>query len=201
MTKHFETCVREFHTTFECPTYEHPDKAPFDIHKLRARLIEEEVKEYYTATSKEDVLDALCDTIYVVVGTAITYSTPITERGLLPLMGLPPPSLAANSRLITNDLHSMFPCQKNLTEAIDRTLVCVIDIASIKGFKLVEAFDAVHANNMLKLWDEPTFHGACLTQQSILNVKPKGDKFLVRDPGGKVIKPPGHTKVNLTPFI
>jgi hypothetical protein len=193
---YYTNLVKDFHETFEVKSYKGPDNAPFEVHKLRARLIREELKEYHDAFDTLECLDALCDSLYVVAGTAVTYSTPLVA---LPYYGeYGSDYLDAGARPLLNDLDSMFPCQKNLSVSISLYINKLECTAVHRKFRIQEAFMAVHINNMDKLWSfNPLDKLAVLPY----TVKAKGDKYLVKDAGGKVIKPPDHKKVDLSEFI
>lgn len=186
-----EDSLREFHNAFEQKLYDHPDHAPIEVHKLRARLIEEELKELCAAKDKVEHLDAICDLLYVVVGTAITYSIPLTDHIA---RSSSMPNIPSSMRLILNDLYTLFPCPNHLRKGIDASIAALIDTAYIHRYKYYEAFQAVHENNMLKLWSDTSYNP---NHTSI----PKGNRWLVRDRFGKVIKPPQHTKVDLLPYV
>ena len=68
--------VKDFHTKFGCDVAEHPNPVGVDdaLLLLRSRLILDETAEFVTAASKHDfveMIDALCDLLYVVYGTAV----------------------------------------------------------------------------------------------------------------------------------
>lgn len=191
----YHTLVNEFHSTFEIPSYATTEDAPCEAHKLRARLIKEEYDELLAAANRLDVLDAICDLIYVVAGTAVTYHigiAPYTSTAVK----LNKPTLDGlhhRTNYVLQELYSMFPCPKNTRHGLNDLLCFLDDLARNHAFRMPEAFMAVHSNNMKKLWNEPA--------PAELITKRKGDKWLVRDSGGKIIKPPYHTKVDLTPYV
>lgn len=69
--------VSEFHDASEEPKdLDSPGIVPYEIQVLRRRLIEEELDEYWKACCDGDpveVLDALCDLAYVLMGTVIAH--------------------------------------------------------------------------------------------------------------------------------
>jgi hypothetical protein len=191
---YFYNRVKKFHETFEVLDYPHPDNAPFEVHKLRARLIEEEFKELKDARTPVDTLDAICDLLYVVAGTACAYSTP------LKIVTCIDHTIPVSIQTVLNDLYSMFPCQNHLMVDLSLLIADLENHAFSRFSKYKEAFNAVHENNMDKLWTfDPT--ASIMDSKRILLYKPKRDKWLVKDAGGKVIKPPSHTKVDLTPYV
>ena len=65
--------VRDFHNAMGIPAPDFPSSLG-PRHYLRARLIDEECKEFEEAAEKGDTLemiDALCDIIYVALGSAV----------------------------------------------------------------------------------------------------------------------------------
>jgi predicted HAD superfamily Cof-like phosphohydrolase len=75
--------VLDFHTKFfrdriaECPTVPQDDLLEF-----RIKLMEEEFRELMEALRKGDLIkvaDGMADTIYTIVGTAVTYGIPLPE--------------------------------------------------------------------------------------------------------------------------
>lgn len=69
-------CLKEFHKAFRCETNERPRIPDDKTALLRVRLITEEVAETIKAMSTGnmvEILDGLVDTVYVIVGAAISY--------------------------------------------------------------------------------------------------------------------------------
>lgn len=180
---------------FDQPIYPKTEAAPIDVVLLRSRLIKEESKEYHAAPRGDiEELDGLIDLFYVVIGTSITFSVPFMvepdiftkhkEKYLLYDRVIP----------VTQDLDSRFPCHKRQTIVLNDLIRLLIFVGRDVGYDLIGAFDAVHENNMKKLWD-------IKPEDKSLIAVPKGAKWLVKDKGNKVIKSPSHTKVALTPFM
>jgi predicted HAD superfamily Cof-like phosphohydrolase len=70
------SCLKEFHKGFGCVIQEQPHLTDTETALLRSRLMISEVAETVEAISKKDlveILDGLIDTLYVVVGTAVSY--------------------------------------------------------------------------------------------------------------------------------
>ena len=72
--------VRDFNISFEVPVFEEAQQNIFDddpkLTKLRLKLIEEEIKELIEAVKTNDfveVIDALCDILYVVYGAGCSF--------------------------------------------------------------------------------------------------------------------------------
>lgn len=197
--KYYEVAVREFMTVFEQPFYKHVDEAPIELHKLRARLILEELEEYYAAKERgTEELDALCDLMYVVVGTMLSYAIPIRPYTSCQLRLPKWTKHDIFARPVLNELHSCFPCQ-NIMLAEGNTLISRIeDVGYLQGYNIRGAFEAVHQNNLDKLWPIPSLNPdhSCVAK----NVD-GATVWLVKDKGGKVVKPDYHTKVDLSPYV
>ena len=73
--------VHRFHKVYWCPVGEkYTPGSQTDF--LRHRLLEEEWLEYddaWAGSNPEAQLDALCDMIYIILGTAVAYGWDITE--------------------------------------------------------------------------------------------------------------------------
>jgi predicted HAD superfamily Cof-like phosphohydrolase len=68
--------VEEFHQAFNCPVLKMPTFATFDRVLLREKLMREELQELREAMHEKnmvEILDGLCDLLYVVYGTAHEY--------------------------------------------------------------------------------------------------------------------------------
>jgi predicted HAD superfamily Cof-like phosphohydrolase len=74
--------VRAFQTAFGAPLPDKPTMLDQDRSKLRQKLLQEEVTELKKAKSMEDVADALCDIMYIALGTTHEYG--LADR--LPMM-------------------------------------------------------------------------------------------------------------------
>ncbi len=77
--KHFlsieQQSVFEFHKKFGCEYNTKPTMPDTDTLMLRTRVIHEEDSEFHAAASNKnmvEMVDALCDILYVVYGTAVT---------------------------------------------------------------------------------------------------------------------------------
>ena len=65
--------VLEFHEAFDVPAYARPSLPPTERCELRKRLMSEELNELCAAIDEAnfiEILDGLCDLLYVVYGTA-----------------------------------------------------------------------------------------------------------------------------------
>jgi hypothetical protein len=194
-TRHYYNCVKEFTESFGQRRYQFASQLPTPICELRISLIEEEEKEYLAgiaANNRLEMLDGVCDLIYVIAGTAVVCG--IKPE---PFTATEPSNLYTLERSIDaliNELGTVVPCSKRVTRYSNDALQACDGRGIEHGFKLRDAFDVVHANNMDKLWTEPP------SDQSLI-VHPVRGKYLVKNKTGKVIKPPNHRKPDLFMFI
>lgn len=81
-----EEALREFHSTYGLTINDKPLDFSFEaaddnsfLYELRIELIREEYHELLSAHEGEDICefaDAICDLVYVLVGTAVSYGIP-----------------------------------------------------------------------------------------------------------------------------
>jgi predicted HAD superfamily Cof-like phosphohydrolase len=74
--------VYEFTEANELPRPSTPELPDFATRKLRKKLLREEYNEYLDGEDNDDLVeiaDALCDILYIVYGTGITYGLPMKE--------------------------------------------------------------------------------------------------------------------------
>lgn len=203
MTKHttfYEDCVREFTTAFDFTTYDRAESLPCEVAMLRSALIKEEWCEYLNAPLKSvDELDAICDLIYVTVGTNIVTGIPAVPytSGQVPFNSW---KIDINNKVlyVTSDLDSRFPCTTIQRKGLNELLQVLDDVATIHSYDIIGAFAEVHRSNMTKLWDE---NDLTLELQKANIVKPWKNKWLVKRADGKVIKPPTFEKPQLQQFL
>jgi len=185
----YEPKVKEFMLAFDQRCYPNLHSVPDKVLKFRASLVEEESKEYLSAKTDIDRLDALCDIVYVVAGSACVMAAN--------LIRLPPEStrrtLTVHATVI-NNLREHLPCIRRLTSSMSECIRDCQSLALLITDNFDAAFDCVHDNNMAKLWKtRPT--------DSSLIVIPKKDRFLVKNKEGKVIKPMGFKPPDLGRFL
>jgi predicted HAD superfamily Cof-like phosphohydrolase len=71
-----QNMVRAFHKKYDCTWNDKPTQLDYDDVKFRIMLVEEEAKELVEAMEQMDMVqiaDAIADTLYVVLGTAVAY--------------------------------------------------------------------------------------------------------------------------------
>ena len=84
-----EEALREFHGRFGLHIAKRPigftfeeDEEYGDLFNLRMALVKEEIEEYWKAYEGEDLVelaDAICDLVYVLVGTAVSFGIPFDK--------------------------------------------------------------------------------------------------------------------------
>lgn len=196
-TTHFVNSVRDFHETFEFPSFSKSEEVPCETALLRARLIDEEYHEYLAALNRIDKLDAICDLIYVTAGAALVCNVQIQPytSGQFPIKGLKyKPDISYQVKPVMQDLYSRFPCHRIQQTWQNLLLQRLDDVGIIEDFKLIPAFDEVHRSNMTKLWKEKPENPSYIVTQ-------KGNLWLVKREDGKIIKPPTYSPPNLEAFL
>ena len=196
------SCVLDFMTAFAQPTPKAPMDAAIDQFGLRANLIGEEATEFFEAKNKVDMLDGLCDLLYVSIRTYITCGEPVELFARYALhKGVMTAAAEAKKQL------ALQYCERGLREKISSLCLSVIRAgASLVGDeKFSSAFYAVHWNNMEKMWTS-------LEVQSVEPLKKYTATFLpylsheprcwrVVNADGKVTKSPNHRKVDLSAYV
>lgn len=189
-TEHYINSVKLFMKTFDQKAYRFASDVPAKTIKLRAALIEEETKEYLESKTDLDKLDAICDLLYIVAGTMITCGIkPEAYSNVKPRL---PFDISTGCLLVAAACKEALPCHRKLYRYSNVAMKLLEDCGS--SYALLGAFNCVHENNMEKLWNFKS-------TDSTLTVIRKGDKYLVLNTFGKVIKPPKHQPPNLAPFI
>lgn len=214
--KSYLSQVEEFHVAFAYrqPTPVEPSFDPA-TNSLRVDLLREELRELQTGILSDDrteILDALCDLEYVHAGAVLAWGLrsffentkvvieqrpiPDMERHLVVMFGLLPQlEIAADMQFAAQVLTHLQLFQARLGRLVFHY--------GFEKFNL--AFEAVHANNMLKLWTDEESDIDTKEELNALGVS----RFVESFPGkwiayrndGKIVKPVRHAKVNLQPFI
>ena len=199
----FKEQLIEFHTAFKAPIARSFSEARQDQCALRVNLISEEYAEYKKAEDRHLVIDGLTDTLYVVVGTAITV-------GIDPMVvELPPPPVSPTPfktlfdgqiiglvRKLTERVLCYRGLLSHLTEVYHK-----INQASVNyGFSLTAAMNIVHASNMTKLWSANEKDHLMSAAGELYTFEPSGfpDRYIIkRKLDGKIIKPPSFVAPDL----
>lgn len=181
---------------------------------LRIRLITEEKDELLEAINsgnRLEQLDALCDIQYVLSGAVLalglrsgfeaamrrTRTIPIDNSSRFSLI-----SYATIFSLKTKYMGRLL--QSGMTDSATGMLAdmqrMVDSLVEAMGFHDVfgEAFGEVHRNNMGKVWDARFVD---MDNWPDLTFTETVGGFIARRADGKIVKPPTHSKVDLSRFI
>jgi predicted HAD superfamily Cof-like phosphohydrolase len=213
MKEHIETLeqcrrmVGEFHNAFAITRFATPFDADIDTRRLRADLHAEEFAEWIAAGSPLETLDALCDIVYVHAGTLdqLSIETPAILPTIHTMQHIIPRGVAMLRR-------------QTLCEHTGPRTLYEAALSAVKYSKSVlrpglfeKAFAEVHRSNMAKLWtkEEVEVLKAEMDRRETFRFNNDGVQILervaigcvVKDLGGKIMKPPSWTPPNLAQFI
>lgn len=188
-----DTCtklVAEFHDTFQIQRFADPFAADLDTRQLRARLHAEEFAEWVAAGSPIDTLDAICDLAYVHAGTLDQLNIPADFMLVYSMQHSVPRGVA----MLRRQSFCAHSGARTLAEAAGAVVNYGLSVLRPGLFE--KAFAEVHRSNMAKLW----------TQEEIKDLKNEilervVSGRVVKDLGGKILKPPSWTPPNLAQFI
>lgn len=183
--------VHEFHKTFGVPVIRAFDDASCKVALLRRELHREEFAEYNSATSAIDTLDALVDMDYIACGSLLSLG--IEPRGFKPAA-----CIATYTGRLLDELNKTQLCQKGLTRELNLLRAIIEQTAEADYVRFHDAFMCVHENNMAKMWTPAQVANLDL---SIHKLVLHDDRYIVYRSDGKVLKPPGHIKPDLTPYV
>jgi len=194
--------VGQFQYTFGEPVPIGYMNAAVNKFHLRAQLISEEFVEFLEARDRVEQLDAVCDSLYVAIGGHLTCGFRMPE---MENFGFNQPLAKAVGEARTQLMAQ--PCELGLRNKL--ASLCVTWLRTGESMfgpiKFNGAFNAVHENNMEKLWTEEEVKAADPKSISYVEViatgKDPNRRFRVTNGIGKIIKPPGHKKVDLTPYV
>ena len=200
----YKQMLVEFHTAYKLPIARSFAEANHKDCPLRVNLIAEEYKEYEAAKERVDLIDALGDLLYVLIGTNITIGiTPIDYQGgvLIKGTGAAPKLLFPDAVVaVIRALEDNQLCYRKLFQSTTSLYWKVESAAAGLGFDLMEAVARIHSSNMTKLWKEEEVRSISDTPD-LFTVTPSGNEKLwivKRKSDGKVVKSPSYTPVDLT---
>lgn len=201
--------VAAFHAAFQYrqPEPLHPDLSDSTTNKLRPDLIREEVLELHDAHKSGDrigMLDACCDTQYVISGAVLAWGFRRMLDGTVDTIDL---------RKI-HDIEAHIVAMLGMTRQLETAAQLVLEMHTFTilrdlqsrltkavyhlGFLPIfeDAFAAVHANNMDKFFSasEMSVHPELTFQNTSLGI-------IGRRADGKIHKPPHHKPVELGRFV
>jgi len=174
-----------------------------DIAELRYKLISEEYKEWQAAAPmSNELLDAICDLLYVTYGSfahlglkfdeALTYTKlPLTGKKI----AIDHYAAMALSALTKRPL-----CRLSLEPALSQLILALYQAGEANGFDISQAFDIVHKSNYTKFWAKEEVKSMGIAT-NLTSYKPTLNKFVVFNSYGKVVKPPSFTPPNLQSVV
>lgn len=209
--------VAEFHSAFQYrqPEPKLPDLSDSPTNKLRPELIREELIELHDALKANDrvgQLDALCDLQYVLSGAVLAWGFRSMISGTAPsfdlrkihdidahiagMLGMVRQLETAAQLLYAHQVFTL------LRELQSRLCKMVFHLGFTMCFD--EAFNAVHENNLAKIWtegdrEEWTANDAQNKVTLHFDQSPRG--WIARRSDNKIIKPNRHSKVDLSMFV
>lgn len=207
---YYET-VKEFHEAFV------PDVVPNEPkilseerHELRMRLIHEEWIETLKAIrddDKEQILDGLCDLMYVVTGYAVEAGIFITN---FYVENQNPALLTVIGKEMSDLVIAYYGSFSMLNISLSLNLMSdyILSFASYLGFfDFEKAFAEVHRSNMAKLWTDEEIESSLanpnhkMAGYNFSLVQQEPNRYAVTRQDGKVMKPPTWTPPNLKQFL
>lgn len=154
--------VKEFHDKCGIITPTEPTNPAKSVYNRRNRLIYEELRELNQAITEEnftETLDALCDLVYVVLGSYLEFGVN-KEFSVFSKRKLTPKPLEFHAAKTLNNLFILvksllFSDYDSYIRNLDLILIDVEKLIYDLGFTSMfeEAFEIVHATNMEKVKD------------------------------------------------
>ncbi|CAM6053371.1 unnamed protein product [Sphagnum tenellum] len=161
--------VRDFHIAFEQRVADAPGLPSNDERNLRRNLLAEEIQELGDAEYDNDLIevaDALCDILYIVLGTCVSYGLggfgdypqaswgetprlPSGEKRSLRTSCLTAINKAHKDYVKAEEANDLDGIRKSLEELTNAVFSC----SHIYAIPLRSIFDEVHLSNMKKLVD------------------------------------------------
>ena len=184
---HYTKAIREWNKKFHIVA---------EMSPLRAALIDEEVEELTKAIETKntlEIIDGLCDVIYVAAGTQVARGL-VVEANIIDVFSTP--GMGEDTLELLHEVDAEYALN---TSQADMFLACLIrhceHIAGQYRIDLVRNFDIVHANNMAKVWTREQAITTDMDGREVTIVD--SNTCIVKSRAGKVIKPPGHPKPKL----
>lgn len=193
----FLPLVTNFHRGYKVREYEMLSFTPSNVLNFRADLIQQEEKEYNDATNVTELLDAICDLFYVIVGAAHITNTPLADLKPTKLPGSS--SIVAAVDDVVDELQAPIPCNKRLPMFFNALNKQLMNVCGQNNFGIKCAFIEVHRTNMAKFWTEQDLFA--LPAQWTYTESGIPGRFIVKDVTDKIRKPPTWKEPNLMPFI
>lgn len=189
--------VGAFMYAFKQPTPIGFINAAINKFPLRAALLEEEFLEFLEAKDRIGQLDAVCDILYIAAGNFITCGFRYKEFDNYAFAKPLPRAVAEARRAFI-----VQPCEKGLRLSGASLLLTIVRAGRSMFKRYAEAFNAVHENNMSKMWtaEEVASQTEYKAEERPI-ATPDGRRFIMTNKAGKIMKPPGFKPVDLTPYV
>lgn len=165
--------------------------------ELVFNLVTEEQKEWReAAVVSEDLIDSLCDLWWVLANGLILLGVASDKPLTLRVWGTTAKvNLEGPTSMVLFALRKRPLCARTLNIELNKALDYVVAAARANGYDFDQAMQRIYENNMSKFWT-----AADLKQKepdaTSREVKP--GIFLVKRADGKILKPPGFKKVDLS---
>ena len=208
MANYFD-CVREFHQVFQHPIRDITDK-PFcfeedkKLVEFRFSLIQEEICEYLEARKLSEVVDALCDIIYVLTGTYISLGIRAPDIFNMDILEL---SKRVDLERCIHDLrHSINTRDRELfLLTLDTVYVYCDLLGKMYTIPISDCFMEVHLSNMSKSCDTESLAQRTVDSYMSKNIpasyRPSGNRWIVYNTEtGKILKSLEYNPVDLSRF-
>jgi hypothetical protein len=213
----YQGMVEEFMKTSGQDVYTSPREMTLDQAKLRYDLYIEELEELKAAITSNDrveQLDALCDIVYILLGTALTRGKPVSKEGMLSRMK----QLATMTFTPTSvEQYIGYLAEYSVEQERESLSLVIPGLCFSLGFTHLvfqEAFKRVHASNMSKFIGphEDSDNDSTKTISDTISMyknrgvetyteEVNGLMVVKRHPDGKILKSINYKPVNLEDLV
>lgn len=167
---------------------------------LSTNCIREELEEFIEANTEVDKLDAIIDLLYVSIGGMLAAGLSARYFNFITL-NVNREFIATAQKVLEAFEKRPLPCVASITNYTPDLVAQVAKFGTDTWPRFWQAWDEVHNNNMEKMWTNQQV--AEMEDPRLYRIKQVDvEKCIVwRASDGKLLKPPGYEKPNLTPFI
>lgn len=211
----YQGMVEEFMTVSGQVVNKLPTELTTDLSKLRYALFIEEVEELRAAIEAGDrveMLDAVCDINYILLGTAATVGENVNEE-IITYLKMNATAKLPQPDFVKNHIPDMLKELSSFSVLeVEEAIRVNMKLALYLGFShlvLQEAFKRVHASNMTKFFykDEPSevINDTVkkYTEEGVMTyLNQVGDYMVIyRHPDGKILKSINYKPVDLNDLV
>lgn len=171
--------------------------------QLAKNCINEEWRELMAAREPVDILDALCDLEYVLLGLDVaTRKKPNFEKTPRFASAMPfPSSLAGEIDKIMNPAQ-VDPQTAYYHNRVTAAVVLCAGAIGDLGIQPLPPFMEVHRSNMTKIWSADEIENVDKNEYNVFPIRGMFMKYVVkRKTDGKIIKPASYSPANLKQFF